>query len=194
MRPITRQARTVILDLLKTGKSTRKIAEVVHVDQKTVCNVRRESGVALPAVPRGRPRALTAKTERFIERNVELRRVLTASDTRRHLIGHELINVSDNTVCRAFSRRKLHARIQRKVPMLTREHMHQRLDFAKKFKSWTFENWKRVIWSDETKICVFGSEGRRYYWKRRGSPMLNHHFRPTKKFGGGAIFLWGCIA
>ncbi len=136
---------------------------------------------------------MTANTERFIGRNVELGKVQTASRTRKNLKEGESVDVSSNTVCRAFGRRKLHARIQRKVPMLTREHMRQRLNFAKKYKSWTLENWKQVIWSDETKVCLFGSEGRRYYWKRRDGPTLDHHFRQTKKFGGGGIFLWGCM-
>jgi transposase len=139
------------MDLLKSGKSTRKIARLVHVGQKTVCNVHRESGVTLPAVRLGRPRVLTANTERLIGRNAELGRMQTASETRQHLKGYESVDVSGNTVRRAFSRRKLHARIQRKVPMLTRENMRQRLSFAKKFESWTLENWKRVIWPGPTR-------------------------------------------
>jgi transposase len=183
MRPITRQARTVILDLLKSGKSARATAGIVHVDHKTVCAVHRESGVTLPVMRGGRPRALTANTERLIGRNVESGKVRTASETQNNLKGYESVYVSSNTVRRAFSRRKLYARIQRKVPMLTREHMHmhQRLCFAKKLESWTVENWKRVIWSDETKVCMFASEGRRYYWKRRDGPTLDHHFRPTNQ-------------
>jgi transposase len=67
------------------------------------------------------------------------------------------------------------------------------LEFAKKYKLWGLNEWQRVIWSDETKICMFGSEGRKFYWARRGDPLQDHHIHPTVKFGGGAIFLWGCM-
>ena len=29
----------------------------------------------------------------------------------------------------------------------------------KKHKEWTKEDWARVIWSDESKISIFGSDG-----------------------------------
>ena len=33
--------------------------------------------------------------------------------------------------------------------------------------NWTVEDWKRVLWSDETKINRVGSDGRTYTWKQR---------------------------
>lgn len=33
-----------------------------------------------------------------------------------------------------------------------------------KYKDWTADDWKSVIWSDETKIKRLGSDGRRYCW------------------------------
>jgi DDE superfamily endonuclease len=55
------------------------------------------------------------------------------------------------------------------------------------------EDWRRVVWSDETKINMFGSDGRYYCWRKPGGPVLDHHFKPTVKHGGGALFLWGCM-
>jgi hypothetical protein len=36
------------------------------------------------------------------------------------------------------------------------------MDFAEKYLHWTVEDWKRVIWSDETKINRFGSDRRQW--------------------------------
>lgn len=33
---------------------------------------------------------------------------------------------------------------------------------------WTVEDWKRVVWSDETKINRVGSDGRNWVWKKQG--------------------------
>ena len=35
------------------------------------------------------------------------------------------------------------------------------MDFAEAHKDWTVEDWKRVMWSDETKINYLGSDGKK---------------------------------
>jgi len=51
-----------------------------------------------------------------------------------------------------------------------------------------------VIWSDESKFQIFGSDGRKYCWKYDGEPLKNTHVKPTVKYGGGSIMVWGCFA
>ena len=53
------------------------------------------------------------------------------------------------------------AAVKRKRPLLTKKYMKERLDFAIAHKDWTVEDWKRVVWSDETKINRLGSDGRK---------------------------------
>ena len=36
-------------------------------------------------------------------------------------------------------------------PLLTPHHRKARMEFAERSMEWTLENWKKVIWSDETK-------------------------------------------
>ena len=55
--------------------------------------------------------------------------------------------------------------------MLKVMHRQQRLKFARDHENWTVENWKRVLWSDETKINRIGSDGKVYVWKTRGEPL-----------------------
>jgi hypothetical protein len=44
-----------------------------------------------------------------------------------------------------------------------------------------------ILWSDETKIELFGLNAKRYVWKKPGSiPRLKH--------GGCSIMLWGCFS
>jgi hypothetical protein len=33
------------------------------------------------------------------------------------------------------------------------------------------EDWKRVLWTDETKINHLGSDGRKWVWKEVGEPL-----------------------
>ena len=54
----------------------------------------------------------------------------------------------------------LKALVKKKKQKLTQKQMKDRLDFAIAHQHWTVDDWKRVIWSDETKINRIGSDGR----------------------------------
>ncbi|KAG0973112.1 hypothetical protein G6F29_013042 [Rhizopus arrhizus] len=60
-------------------------------------------------------------------------------------------------------------------------------------KDWTVDDWKRVIWSDETKINRFNSDRRTWAWIRSGESLKYHHVKMTVKRGGGNIMLWSAI-
>ena len=44
--------------------------------------------------------------------------------------------------------------------------MKARLEFFKIYGKCPVDDWKRVIWSDETEINRFQSDGKEYYWHR----------------------------
>jgi hypothetical protein len=59
------------------------------------------------------------------------------------------------------------SRGEKKKPLLSAHHQKQCLDFALKYKEWTMEDWKRVVYSDEIKINRFESDGRKWMWKQK---------------------------
>ena len=44
-----------------------------------------------------------------------------------------------------------------------------------------------ILWSDETKIELFGLNAKLLIWRKPGTI-------PTVKLGGGSIMLWGCFS
>jgi hypothetical protein len=54
--------------------------------------------------------------------------------------------------------------------------------------------WKRVIWSDETKVNLFGSDGKSQVWRRCGEAYENKTTKKTVKHGNGRIIFWGCVS
>ena len=80
-----------------------------------------------------------------------------------------LQNITNQTICTKTLHcqlKKLHMKavVKKKRPLLTARHRRARLEFAERHLEWTVEDWKRVWWSDETKINCLGSDGRTYVW------------------------------
>ena len=67
------------------------------------------------------------------------------------------------------------------------------MNFALAHQYWTVEDWKRVVWSDETKINRLGSDGRKWVWKKPGEDLNDRLVQGTQKFGGGSLMMWGCM-
>ena len=54
--------------------------------------------------------------------------------------------------------------------------------------------WKDVLWSDETKINLFGSGGVQHVWRRPGQEFNDQCIVPTVKHEGGSVMIWGCMS
>ena len=72
------------------------------------------------------------------------------------------------------------------------EDQKEQSDFAISHRDWTVDDWKRVVWSDKTKINCLGSDGRKWVWKKSGETLNEWLVEGTLKFGGGFLMMWGC--
>ena len=50
------------------------------------------------------------------------------------------------------------------------------------------------MWSDETKIELFGINSARRVWRKRNAEYSPKNTIPTVKHGGGNLMLWGCFS
>jgi DDE superfamily endonuclease/Transposase len=113
-------------------------------------------------------------------------------------LGEELSNlnlatISPGTVRNRLNEQDIHGEVAKKKPMLTAEHQANRLRFARRHEHWSIEDWKLVLFSDETKINQRGSDGIIWTWKQKGSLVKRNHVRPTVKHEH-SIMVWGCFS
>ena len=101
--------------------------------------------------------------------------------------------VYSQTIRNTLKEASLKAEVKKKKPLLTTTHRKRRLNFALKYQHWTIEDWKRVIWSDETQINRIGSDGQEYIWKRPGKGLISREVKGAVKFGGQSLMVWGYI-
>ncbi len=68
------------------------------------------------------------------------------------------------------------------------------MEFAKKHLKESKMVTNKILWSDETKIELFGLNSKRYVWRKPGTAHHLSNTVPTVKHGGGSIMLWGCFS
>ena len=69
------------------------------------------------------------------------------------------VKVSVSTVKRALYDAGLGGIKKLEKPLLSSKNVKERLNFAKAHQYWTVDDWRRVIFSDETKLNRLGSDG-----------------------------------
>jgi hypothetical protein len=52
--------------------------------------------------------------------------------------------------------------VKRKYTLLKAHHRRERLQWSERCKVYTIEDWKRILWTDETKINCLGSDGSKW--------------------------------
>ncbi len=102
--------------------------------------------------------------------------------------------VTNKTIGNTLRREGLKSCSARKVPLLKKALVQARLKFANEHLNDSEENWVKVLWSDETKIQLFGINSTRRVWRRRNAAFDPKNTIPTVKHGGGNIMLWGCFS
>jgi hypothetical protein len=98
-----------------------------------------------------------------------------------------------DTIQNALRKRGLKAYTCQSKPLLTRKQKAKRLDWAESHCYWEDKNWGAVVFSDESKFNLFGSDGRQWCWREPGQANDARYTKKKLKHGGGNLMVWGCI-
>uniref|UniRef100_A0AAZ3S8Q6 Tc1-like transposase DDE domain-containing protein n=1 Tax=Oncorhynchus tshawytscha TaxID=74940 RepID=A0AAZ3S8Q6_ONCTS len=98
------------------------------------------------------------------------------------------------TISRILHKSGLYGRVAIRKPFLKDIHKKCCLKFATSHLGDTPKMWKKVLWSDETKIELFGNNAKRYVWRKSNTAHHPEHTIPTVKHGGGSIMVWACFS
>ncbi|GFX60027.1 transposable element Tcb1 transposase [Trichonephila clavipes] len=103
-------------------------------------------------------------------------------------------SVSAETVRNVIRHAGYSSRVARKKPFISLQNQKERLEFAKTHQMKTNNFWKKVIFSDENKFNIFGSDGRRTVWRKPNTALDPKNLHPTVKHGGVSVMVWGRMA
>lgn len=192
MKPISNDKKNNVISRLNLGDSYSTIRKSLGVSQFTVCKIAKEIGHH-STNQTGRPSIITTVMGRNLLRMFLYGNVITATEAARKLNG-EGTKISPDTIRRFLKNANFNSTLKKAALPLTPSRKKIRLAWAKAHKDWTVDDWKRVIFSDETKVNRLGSDGRRWTWVQKGERLRDHNVNHAYKHGGGSLMMWSCIS
>lgn len=178
------------------GKTVRDIGTMLNISKSTVGNIisRFKKDQIETKARSGRPKILNDNDERAIMRMVVADPRISAPKLSTIMSTSYNKNVCAQTIRQTIKNHGLNGRIARKKPFVSEVNRKKRLIFAKEHKHHGDEFWDTVLFSDESKFNLFGSDGRINVWRKPNTEMDPKHLRPTVKHGGGSLMVWGCFS
>ncbi|KAG2467933.1 TCB1 transposase, partial [Polypterus senegalus] len=183
----------------KSGEGYRKSFAALKVPMSTVASIickwkKFETTRTLSrAELAGRPSKLSDRGRRVLVREMTKNPIVTLSELQRSSVERGE-PPRRTTITVAIHQSGLYGRVARRKPLLSKRHMAAHLEFAKRHLKYSQTMRNKILWSDETKIELFGVNARCHVWRKPGTVHHQANTNPTVKHGGGSIMLWGCFS
>jgi transposase len=195
-KELTDKQRERIIGAHLAGVNGLKISSDFNISSTTVydtINRYKKSGSPHPKKRSGRPKMISVRGKRFLQRIVLKDRFLPLEKITNQLNQDLNTTYHPNTVRKYLHNLGLKGHATRNKPLLTNRQRISRLKWCQIKRSWC-EEWKQIVWSDESRFTLFKSDGRVKVWRRVGEAYNKNCIKPTVKFGGGSVMFWGCFS
>lgn len=195
----TPEEKLIIANMLKDGKKPPEIAEILHRSRKMVYNVinsNKTNSVMETVSKKKMPRVkkTTQSVDRAIVRKSKKDPFLSSREIANEINSDFGLNLSDRLIRRRLNDAQLFGRASRKKPLLSKKNISNRLLFARTHKSKDLSFWKKILWSDETKVNRMGPDGRVFVHRPKRQALNPRYTQKTVKHGGGSIMVWGSFS
>ena len=103
------------------------------------------------------------------------------------------IDISASTVHRILRKAGFRKTKPTRKPGLTKKMKEDRLRWCLEHKDWTLEDWKNVIWSDETSVVLNHRRGGYRVWRKSDEAFVRSCIRERWK-GYSEFMFWACFS
>lgn len=192
--PTNPASRANIKLLFEDGWSERQIAVRLNLSKTTVhdiIQVIKQTGSAVPKKQPGKTRITSRQTDNMIRRAAVSNPSISSSQIRAQLPKN--VVVSTRTIRRRLlidaGLRSYRPAVK---PRLSPKNIKDRLIFCRTHKDWTVDQWRRVLFSDETQIKQF--QPHRALVRRPSNQRFNPRFTVLSVKKCPSIMIWGSIS
>ncbi|KAL7723160.1 hypothetical protein ACLKA6_019931, partial [Drosophila palustris] len=182
----TMEQRELVIHHFKDGLSQRKIAEIVNMKYPTVQKIIERFVHENRLGDKGRQapnKIFNEAEERYIVRKMKANPRLTAPKLASEVSTGLGKKCCDETVRRVLRAHDLNGRVARNKPFISPKNRLARLTYAKTHLSMTPDFWNTVIFADESKFNIFGSDGNAYVWRKANTELQKQNLKATVKHG-----------
>lgn len=148
--------------MVDAGLSRSEVARRLGVHRSTIGRMLTrfaETGSDSRRRGQGRPRCTAPGDDRFLAISTLRTRTVTSTRLQQTLRSARGTNISRSTVRRRLREVNLASYRPAIVPRLRRQHRVARLAYARNHVDWTDAQWDRVLFSDETRVCLNSPDG-----------------------------------
>ena len=189
MHKLSKSQTQEIISLLLSGHSYTAIQKKTGHGRATISHICADNCPDINKSSGGHPAKLTDANVAYAKHLIHMGKAKNPSQA-----AKVLQNITNQTICTKTLHHQLKklgmkSVVKKKRPLLTARHRRARLEFAERHLEWTVDDWKRVWWSDDTKINCLGSDGRTYVWKEAGEELSDRMVEGAVKSRCGNLMM-----
>ncbi len=180
-KEIQEQMRNKIVDMYQSGKGYKAISKPLGLQRTTVRAIIhkwRKLGTVVNLANQNDSKSAMTLIQEVIKEPRTTSKELQAS------LASIKVSVHDSTIRKRLGKNGIHGRVPRQKPLLTKKNTKARLTFAKKYLDYSQDFWANILWTDETKVELFGRCVFRYIWCKTKTAFHKKDIIPTVKHGG----------
>ena len=183
--------------MLEAGASTEDVAAQVGSSMQAVRSLRRrfvQTG-STEVLPRsGRPRVTMPAQDCYILNQHLQNHFLTATATASVAPGTHNPRISAQTIRTHLAENNLRAHRPYVGTVLTDRQRLDRRQWADRHINWTRQDWRTILFSDESRFALSNSDGRIRVYRRRNECYADCCVLQRDRFGSGAsVMVWARI-
>jgi transposase len=182
MIPISSSEHKSVISLLSDSYSTHQVASKLGLCKSTVARIFKQMDTDKENRLGGRVPKLTASNTKTLIHQLTTGCMDTAVEATLYINPHLPKPVHPQTVCNSLKKNDFCADVKAKSHLLKKQHRQHRLRWALEHQTWTVDEWKRVLWTDEIKVNCIGSDEKTYVWKKKGEPLSDHTMLGSRNF------------
>ena len=184
------EKRSEMIGAIKAGATFSDVAQRYRCQKRTVIktwNRYQTTGSVKDKTRPGRPKILTARTERRMVRKHKSNPFLTAPES-----GDQW-NVSRHTVYRILKKYGLKCQKPVKVPIISAKNKKMRRFFSEKTRSWDHQ-WRQMLWSDESRFCLHQNDGTVNIYRQKNTRYEKRNQLHFNRWKTGGVMVWAGIS
>ncbi|EIE80428.1 hypothetical protein RO3G_05133 [Rhizopus delemar RA 99-880] len=167
--------------IISEDETKEKSAELVGLNRSTVQDIKTkidDYGSPLPHKQTDRPLKINERTERHLNRIIREDHFASYKEINMELAKLDVF-VCIETLRLYVDRLDFKSYRAAHKPRLTARHRKSRLRWAKEHLNWTEDQWRSVVWSDESHFCLEGSKRRKRVLRKEGGRYIERNIIST---------------